>query len=51
MGAVMAEVLDGRVDSEPMARFRLAGDPPGHFGRPWFLPLVGAYYRLQDLLH
>ena len=23
---------------------------PGHFGRPWFLPLVGAYYRLQDRL-
>jgi glycine/D-amino acid oxidase-like deaminating enzyme len=24
---------------------------PGHFGPPWFLPLVGAYYRLQDILH
>lgn len=24
---------------------------PGHFGSPWFMPLVGAYYRLQDRLH
>jgi len=24
---------------------------PGHFGSAWFLPLVGAYYRLQDILH
>ena len=24
---------------------------PGHFGRPWFLPLVGAYYKFQDLIH
>jgi glycine/D-amino acid oxidase-like deaminating enzyme len=23
---------------------------PGHFGRPWFLPLAGAYYRLKDVL-
>ena len=21
---------------------------PGPFGKPWFLPIVGAYYRLQD---
>jgi hypothetical protein len=24
---------------------------PGHFGPPWFLPFVGAYYRMQDWLH
>ena len=23
----------------------------GHFGTPWFLPFVGAYYRFQDWLH
>jgi hypothetical protein len=21
---------------------------PGYFGKPWFLPLVGAYYRMRD---
>jgi NADPH-dependent 2,4-dienoyl-CoA reductase/sulfur reductase-like enzyme len=21
---------------------------PGHLGPPWFLPLVGAYYRIKD---
>ncbi len=24
---------------------------PLHFGKPWFLPLVGAYYRALDRLH
>ena len=24
---------------------------PGHFAPGWGLPLVGAYYRLQDILH
>ena len=24
---------------------------PGHFALGWGLPLVGAYYRLQDILH
>jgi hypothetical protein len=23
---------------------------PGHLGKPWFLPFVGAYYRIQDWL-
>ena len=49
MGQVMAEVMNGRPERNPWA-----GRPwpaiPGHFGRPWFLPLVGAYYRAMDLL-
>lgn len=47
MGAIMAEVMDGRADLNPWSR---ADWPaiPGHFGKPWFLPIVGAYYRLQD---
>ena len=50
MGQVMAEVLDGRVASNP---WRQSDWPaiPGNFGKPWFLPLVGAWYRLQDALH
>jgi len=23
---------------------------PGHFGKPWFLPLVGLYYKALDLM-
>lgn len=50
MGQVMAEVMDGHTDRNP---WRQLDWPtiPGHFGKPWFLPLVGAYYRVQDLLH
>ncbi|MDE3116333.1 MAG: FAD-binding oxidoreductase [Pseudomonadota bacterium] len=49
-GLAMAEVMSGRSDANP---WRSLSWPaiPGHFGRPWFLPLVGAYYRLQDVLH
>ncbi len=50
MGAVMAEVLDGRVDLNPWREFDWPAIP-GHLGRPWFLPLVGAYYKFQDLIH
>ena len=50
MGAAMAEVLDGRADLNPWREFDWP-PIPGHFGRPWFLPLVGAYYKFQDLIH
>lgn len=50
MGAVMAEVLDGRMDLNPRREFDWP-PIPGHLGRPWFLPLVGAYYKFQDLIH
>jgi hypothetical protein len=23
---------------------------PGYFGRPWFLPILGAYYRMKDIV-
>lgn len=50
MGEVMAEVMGGNAAGNP---WRQLDWPtiPGHFGKPWFLPLVGAYYRVQDLLH
>ncbi|MFL9925408.1 FAD-binding oxidoreductase [Herbaspirillum lusitanum] len=49
MGEVMAEVLQGNVQANPMRG--MAWPPiPGHFGKPWFLPLVGAYYQLRDKL-
>ncbi|GGE10400.1 oxidoreductase [Aureimonas endophytica] len=50
MGTVMAEVLDGRAERNPFAGLEWKAIP-GHFGPPWFLPFIGAYYRLQDVLH
>lgn len=49
MGTIMAEVLDGKSDLNPWRGFDWPAIP-GHFGRPWFLPLIGAYYRYQDLV-
>lgn len=49
MGARMAEVMDGKAEANVWR-----GSPwpaiPGHFGPPWFLPLVGAYYRFKDFV-
>lgn len=50
MGEVMAEVMEGRSDRNPWRQLEWP-TIPGHFGKPWLLPLVGAYYRLQDILH
>lgn len=49
MGQSMADVMDGRTNTNP---WRDLDWPalPGHFGKPWFLPLVGAHYRLEDIL-
>ena len=50
MGQVMADVLEGRAAANPWDQLEWP-QIPGHFGKPWFLPVVGAYYRLQDILH
>lgn len=50
MGRVMADVLAGR-DAGNLWKGAAWPAIPGHFGDPWFLPLVGAYYRFQDLIH
>lgn len=49
MGTLMAEIMDGRADLNPWKDFDWPAIP-GHFGKPWFLPLVGAWYRLKDRL-
>ena len=49
MGAIMAEVLDGKAELNPWRDFDWPAIP-GHFGKPWFLPFVGAWYRYQDLV-
>ncbi|MFD2250427.1 glycine/D-amino acid oxidase-like deaminating enzyme [Pseudochelatococcus lubricantis] len=47
MGTILAETILGQGDRNPMK-----GLPwnaiPGYFGKPWFLPIVGAYYRFLD---
>ncbi|HLI13880.1 MAG TPA: FAD-binding oxidoreductase [Alphaproteobacteria bacterium] len=50
MGQEMAKVLAGE---RALCPFRTLPWPaiPGHFGPPWFMPVVGAWYRLQDWLH
>jgi glycine/D-amino acid oxidase-like deaminating enzyme len=50
MGQVMADVMGGRPQQNPWRELEWPAIP-GHFGKPWFLPIVGAYYRLQDWLH
>jgi glycine/D-amino acid oxidase-like deaminating enzyme len=50
MGEVMADVLGGNAAANPWADLDWPS-VPGHFGKPWFLPLVGAYYRIQDRIH
>ena len=50
MGEVMAELMDGGIDRNPWRQLEWP-TIPGHFAKPWFLPLVGVYYRVQDVLH
>jgi len=50
MGRVMAEVMDGKPEANPWRELDWPAIP-GHFGTPWFLPFVGAYYRFQDARH
>jgi glycine/D-amino acid oxidase-like deaminating enzyme len=47
MGTVMADIIDGGQDRNPWKDFDWPAIP-GHFGPPWFLPMVGAYYRFKD---
>ncbi len=49
MGQVMADVMDGRPDLNPWKDLDWPAIP-GHFGRPWFLPVLGAYFRMKDLV-
>jgi len=49
-GLAMAEVMGGHADANPWRDLAWPAIP-GHFGKPWFLPVVGAYYRFQDARH
>jgi glycine/D-amino acid oxidase-like deaminating enzyme len=50
MGEQMARVMGGEPAANPWAGLDWHA-VPGHLGKPWFLPLVGLYYRIQDILH
>jgi glycine/D-amino acid oxidase-like deaminating enzyme len=49
MGQAMAAVIQGRTEANPWRGLDWPAIP-FHFGKPWFLPLVGAYYRVLDAL-
>jgi glycine/D-amino acid oxidase-like deaminating enzyme len=50
MGQMMAEVIGGREDANPWRDLPWPAIP-GHTGKPWFLPIVGAYYRIKDVFY
>lgn len=47
MGIVMADIMLGRADRNPVAGLDWPAIP-GYSGKPWFLPIVGAYYKFLD---
>lgn len=50
MGQQMARVMSGEPDVNPWGNLDWPS-VPGHFGKPWFLPFVGLWYKWQDLIH
>lgn len=50
MGQQMARYMGGDMSANPWADMPWPAIP-GHLGKPWFLPLVGAWYKLQDRLY
>jgi len=50
MGQIMADVMNGNADANPWRDFDWPAIP-GHTGKPWFLPLVGAYYSIKDVFY
>ncbi len=47
MGEIMADCMMGRDRNNPWTTLPWNAIP-GHFGKPWFLPLVGTYFKLKD---
>ena len=49
LGAKMAEIISGSPADNPYGEIPFPGAPLGFYnGRPWFLPLAGAYYKVLD---
>ncbi|OWV73858.1 FAD-dependent oxidoreductase [Rhizobium sp. R339] len=49
MGNALADMAMGRKDANPLDGFAWPAVPL-HTGNPWFLPVVGTYYRIKDLM-
>ncbi|TIS52360.1 FAD-binding oxidoreductase [Mesorhizobium sp.] len=47
LGMIMADAILGREDRNPMKGLEWPAIP-GYFGKPWFLPMVGLYYKALD---
>lgn len=47
MGEIMADRIMGRARANPWEDLPWAAVPM-HSGKPWFLPLVGMYYKMKD---
>lgn len=47
LGMIMADAILGKADRNPIKGLDWPA-VPGHFGKPWFLPLVGLYYKTLD---
>jgi hypothetical protein len=45
----VGEHIAGHGDLNPFSDLPFRAVPL-HFGRPWFLPMVGAYYRMKDAM-
>ena len=52
LGTCIAKaILEGKVNELPYAKYAFPGAPLGLYnGNPWFLPLIGAWHRLLDLV-
>ena len=50
MGEIMADRILGKAHDNPWQGLAWQ-TVPGHYGKPWFLPVVGAYYRFKDLIN
>jgi glycine/D-amino acid oxidase-like deaminating enzyme len=49
IGNVLADIAIGRKNTNPLDGLAWRAVPM-HTGKPWFLPIVGAYYRMKDIL-
>jgi glycine/D-amino acid oxidase-like deaminating enzyme len=50
MGQQMVRYMDGDLAANPWEQLDWPAIP-GHLGKPWFLPAVGLWYKIQDIVH